>query len=118
MTPCMNCQSETYTTKRVWVEEGTTQEMCNACGDFQVMTVNDVFFKAPYTSRALGVEFTSRAQKAAYLKTHDLREAGDEKMSTKNWVDGSREYRKKKFDREDRPKLRETIRQWRQRAGR
>lgn len=118
MTPCLNCKSEVYTTKRVWMEAGETFEMCNHCGVFQVMTVNDVFFKAPYASEALGVEFTSRAQKAAYLKAHDLREAGDERMDTKSWVEGSRDYRKRKFDKEDRPKLRETIRHWRQRAGR
>ena len=79
-------------------------------------TVPDVFFKTAYKSETLGVEFTSKGQKAAYLKAHDLREAGDEKMSTKPWVEGTREWAKKQFDREERPKLRKIIREWRQRA--
>lgn len=116
LTPCKTCANDAYTSKRIWVEDGETHEICDRCGNFQVMTVNDVFFKYPYRSEALDVEFTSRAQKAAYLKDHGLREAGDEKMSTKDWVTGSATYRKRKFDREDRPKLRQAIRTWRQRA--
>lgn len=116
--PCGHCESRAYTTKRIWMEGGKTHEMCDACGDFRVMTVEDVYFRAPYKSEALDVEFTSKSQKAAYLREHGLREAGDEKMSTKDWVTGSKEYRKRQFDKYDRPKLRQTIREWRQRAGR
>lgn len=111
--PCLNCASETFVTKKVWFEAGKLQGLCDQCGTFFVDTVADVFFKGTYKSEALGVEFTSRGQKAAYLKEHGIREAGDEPMSTKTWIEGSRDYRKKKFDREDRPKLRQTIRDWR-----
>ena len=117
MTACPNCQSEEFITKRIWVIDGKLDGMCDKCSDFAVTTIPDVFFKGAYKSEALGVEFTSRQQKADYLKAHDLREAGDERMDTKDWVTGSRDYRKKKFDKEDRPKLQKIIRDWRQRRG-
>lgn len=119
MTPCANCQSETFTNKKVWIEHGQIQSLCDQCGDFFVSGVPDVFFKTAYKSRALDVEFTSKGQKAAYLKEHGLSEAGDRgSMADKSWMEGTREHRKKEFDRVDRPKIRQVIREWKQRKGR
>lgn len=119
MTPCLNCKSETFTNKRVWVESGELNSICNDCGDFFVDTVPDVFFKTAYKSKALDVEFTSKGQKAKYLKEHGLSEAGDRgSMAEKSWTEGTREHRKREFDRVDRPKIREAVRAWRQRGSR
>lgn len=116
MNPCITCKSENYYKARVWVENGELAGMCDRCGDFEVQTVPDVFFKTAYKSRALDVEFTSKGQKATYLKEHGLSEAGDRgSMSEKSWTEGTREHRKKEFDRVDRPKIREAIRAWRKR---
>lgn len=116
MTPCLNCQSETFTNKKVWIEDGMMMNLCDQCGDFFVSGVPDVFFKTAYKSRALDVEFTSKGQKAAYLKEHGLSEAGDRgSMSEKSWTEGTREHRKKEFDRIERPKIREAIRAFRKR---
>lgn len=121
MEPCRNCQSVRYSTMRTWYDNETQQmnDMCDRCGDFTPMTNADVFFVRPYTSKALNVEFTSKGQKAAYLKANGLSEAGDRgTMSEKSWTEGTREHRKKEFDRVDRPKIREAIRTWRERARR
>lgn len=118
MTPCVNCQSELFTTKKVWVEHGELQGMCSDCGDFFTETVPDVFFKTAYTSKALNVEFTSKGQKAKYLKEHGLSEAGDRgSMSEKSWTEGTREHRRKVFNEVDRPKIRQALREFRQKRG-
>lgn len=118
MNPCITCKSEVYHTAKVWIENGELAGMCDRCGDFSVGTVHDVFFKTAYTSQALGVEFTSKAQKANYLKEHGLSEAGDRgSMSEKSWTEGTREHRKKVFNEVDRPKIREAIREYRQKRA-
>lgn len=118
MTPCPNCQSTTFTHSRVWLEDGEFQGTCNECGDSYATTISDVFFKTAYKSMALDVEFTSKGQKAAYLKEHGLSEAGDRgSMSEKSWTEGTREHRRKVFNEVDRPKIRQALREWRQKRG-
>lgn len=112
MTECGICHDPYPATVRSTYENGQVVDLgCDRCLGIQP-TIHDVYFRHPYKSKALDVEFTSKAQKARYLKEHGLSEAGDRDMSSKSWVDGTREYRKSQFDK-DRPVIREIWRQYR-----
>lgn len=109
---CRGCGNENWTAMRSVVsDEGGMIDECDRCGSFQAGTVPDVFFNQPYYSKALDVEFTSKAQKAAYLKEHGLSEAGDMKFGKQSWVDGTRAHRRAQFEK-DRPMIREVYRQY------
>lgn len=108
---CSVCNDQFASSVRSIYEGGKVIDVgCDRCMGIQP-AVHDVYFKQPYKSEALGVEFTSKAQKAAYLKEHGLSEAGDMKFGQKNWIDGSREYRKRNFE-DARPAIRETYKQY------
>jgi hypothetical protein len=108
MTPCRGCGYETPYAKRFTVDT----ESCDRCGGFSSMaSVPDVYFKHPYHSEALGVDFTSKSQKASVMKEMDVSEAGDRSMSTTAWVDGTRAWRKAQFEK-DRPMIRENYRRY------
>lgn len=84
------------------------------CGNLSSIdaSIPDVFWNGrPYYSEALGVEFTSRSQKAKVMKERGLSELGSQKLGEKTWVEGSRDYRRKQFDK-DRPIIRETYKRY------
>lgn len=108
---CNVCNDQYASSVKSVCEKGEVIDIgCDRCLGIQP-AVHDVYFKQPYVSEALGTEFTSKAQKAAYLKQHGLSEAGDMKLGEKSWIDGSREYRKRNF-KDAQPAIRETYRQY------
>ncbi len=118
---CAGCGQESNHI-RAHIEEGKMVEQCDSpdCGNLSSIdaSVPDVFWNGrPYYSEALGVEFTSRSQKARILKERGVSELGNTKLPEKSWIEGSREWRRKNFDK-DRPMIREVLRRYRENAGR
>lgn len=106
---CSECGSLDWTEIRSMITGSEFYDSCSEClVPVQTEGIQDVYFRHPYESQSLGVEFTSKKQKADYLKSHGLQEAGDKKFGEKNWVEGSREYRKRNFEKA-RPLIRENY---------
>lgn len=112
---CRGCQNESAYQIHGWYDEKTGyNEVCDVCGSLSSSDASlpDVWWNGrPYYSEALGVEFTSRSQKARVMKEMDVTEVGNQKMPERSWTEGSREYRRKQFEK-DRPKLRETYKRY------
>lgn len=79
--PCSNCNNpRPYKTV-----SGNGWEYCDRCGDFGKTTVHDVYWKPGFEEHGLAddpntgkpIVFGSKGEKAAYLKAHGLKEAGD-----------------------------------------
>lgn len=106
---CAGCHNEEAYQIHGWYDEKEGYlEVCDKCGSLSSSdaAVHDVFWNGrPYYSDALQVEFTSRSQKARVMKEMGVSELGGQKLGNKSWIEGSREYRKKQFDK-DRPVLR------------
>lgn len=114
---CRGCHRES-THIRTIVDGDELIDQCNRpdCGNLSAVGagVPDVFWNGrPYFSEALGVEFTSRSQKARVMKERGVSELGNTKLGDKNWIEGSRANRRKGFEK-DRPMIRETLRQYRE----
>lgn len=110
----MICDHKGSVNSRSWVEEGEIVTICDQCGLNGSANLADCYWPGhAYKSTSLDVEFTSRGQKAKYLKEHGLSEAGDVKFKGQNWIEGTRESRRKEFDKE-RPMIREIAREWKQ----
>jgi len=108
---CGVCNDQFASSVKSVCEKGQMIDLgCDRCMGIQP-TIHDVFFKQPYKSEALDVEFTSKAQKAAYLKANGLSEAGDMKLGQKSWIEGTREYRKRNFE-DARPAIRENYKRY------
>lgn len=118
---CRGCGRESIHIRTI-VEGDTLMDQCDHpdCGNLAMVNagVPDVFWNGrPYYSEALDVEFTSRSQKARIMKERGLSELGDRKLGEKNWIEGSRESRRKEFDKE-RPMIRENYRRYLENARR
>lgn len=103
------------------MENGVYSEVCASCGGLRSVDagVPDVWWNGrPYYSQALDCEFTSRSQKARVMKEKNVSELGNEKLPMKNWVEGSRDYRKRQFDKNDKPKIRGIYKQYLERRKR
>lgn len=115
MMTCRGCRNEEAYQVHGWVDSETGyNEVCDRCGGLSssMASVPDVFWNnRPYYSEALGVEFTSRSQKARVMKEMGVSELGNQKVEPKNWVEGSRAYRGKQFEK-DRPMIRETYKRY------
>lgn len=112
---CRACNQHASSVKSIYDDGEIIDVGCDRCSGVQA-AVPDVYWPGhTYKSEALGVEFTSRGQKAQYLKDNNLTEAGDMKMGQKSWQEGSKDYRRKQFDK-DRPRIREIYRQWREKS--
>lgn len=114
---CRGCGRQS-THIRTIVEDDTFFDQCDhpECGNLSSIdaTIPDVFWNGrPYYSEALGVEFTSRSQKARVMKERGLSELGNQKFGEKSWTEGSRAYRKKQFEQE-RPQIREAFKRWKE----
>jgi hypothetical protein len=115
---CSACGSMDWTEIRTAMEGMEIYDCCSQCPNpVQTGGVPDVYFRHPYKSESLDMEFTSKKQKANYLKSHNLSEAGDRKMSDVPWIEGTRSYRKRNFEK-DRPMIRENYRRYLQNAPR
>jgi hypothetical protein len=111
---CQGCQKETYQIHGYMDDQGIYKEACSECGNVASSdaSVPDVYWNGrPYYSEALQVEFTSRSQKARVMKERGLSELGSQKLGEKSWTEGSRDYRKKNFEK-DRPMIREAYRRY------
>lgn len=100
--------------------EGFYVETCDRCGNLASSDapVHDVFWNGrPYYSESLEVEFTSRSQKARVMKEKGVSELGSQKLGEKSWTEGSRDYRRRQFEK-DRPAIRETYKRWREKNHR
>ncbi len=117
---CSGCGNDkAFQTHGYVAAQGCYVECCDRCSKLSPSqaALADVFWNGrPYYSEALGVEFTSREQKARVMKERDVSELGSQKLGEKSWIEGSREYRRKQFD-EERPRLREIHREWKERAS-
>lgn len=121
---CETCKNPNAYQMRTYVEAGRLVDECDRCGDLgsDVAATPDVYWPgSPYYSKALDVEFKSRAHKAAVLKEMDVREVGDRingsrGLGAKNWVEGTREYRAREWRDHSRHKVRETYQRWLERA--
>lgn len=113
---CQGCNKQSHQIHGYCDEFGQYQEVCAECGKLSSVNagIPDVFWNGhPYYSEALECEFTSRSQKARVMKEKGVSELGNQKLGEKNWVEGSREARRKAFEKE-RPKIRETYREWKE----
>lgn len=100
---------------------GERYKACDRCGlQGPGKGAPDVFWPGhAYKSEALDIEFTSREQKAQYLKDHDIREAGDRSSQTgKTWIEGTRDYRKRQWVKQDQPMIRKVYKDWIERTRR
>lgn len=116
MMKCQGCNKESHQIHGYCDEKGNYREVCAdpECGALSASAagVPDVFWNGrPYYSEALEVEFTSRSQKARILKEKGLSELGSEKLGRKGWIEGTRDVRRKEFDKQ-RPIIRETLKRW------
>ncbi len=118
---CRGCGRES-THIRTIVDGDDLIDRCDhpECGNLSSIdaAVPDVFWNGrPYYSEALDVEFTSRSQKARVMKERGLSELGTQKLGEKSWIEGSRDYRRKQFEK-DRPMIRETYKRYLENARR
>lgn len=112
---CKGCHQESHQIHG-FIDDNGYQEVCTQCANLSSSDagVPDVFWNGrPYFSEALQCEFTSRSQKARVMKEKGVRELGNEKVGEKGWVEGSRDYRRKQFDK-DRPKIKESFKRWKE----
>lgn len=98
-------------------------EMCDGCGlEGGGAGVPDVYFtksgeKFDNLCDDMGrpIEITSKRHKKEVMDRLGVREAGDlvngSKYGSKSWIEGTRDYRKKQFDRE-RPMIRDTYKRY------
>lgn len=119
---CQGCGEQAYAVNG-WVDEGGVyREVCNKCGNVVVSDMPDVYMgklgqKFQNLCNELGepYEITSRKQKKEVMDRLGVREAGDRingaPFGTKTWIEGTRAYRKKQFDK-DRPAIREVYRRY------
>lgn len=114
---CRGCQNEKAYQIHGWYDDKTGyNEVCDLCGNLSSSdaAVPDVWWNGrPYYSESLGVEFTSRSQKARVMKEKGVTELGSQKLGNKTWTEGSRQYRRKQFDK-DRPQIREVLKRWKE----
>lgn len=118
MMTCKGCGKESHQIHGYCDEFGQYQEVCADpnCGALSSSAagIPDVFWNGkPYYSEALQCEFTSRSQKARVMKERGVSELGSQKLGQKTWQEGSREIRRKSFDK-DRPKIREILKTWKE----
>ncbi len=113
---CSGCNNDrAFQTHGYVAAQGCYIECCDRCSarSPSEAALADVFWNdKPYYSEALGVELTSRAQKARIMKERGLIELGSQKLGEKTWIEGSRPWRSRQFEK-DRPVIREGYRQWR-----
>lgn len=82
-TPCRNCGSDDWHTKRVCVTGDVLIDTCSNCSSFVPTCIPDVFFDKPgdhhgiYDTMGKPVFVSTKGQKDYELKKRGLREAGD-----------------------------------------
>lgn len=120
---CNSCKSEAYHVRSVY-EDGRVIDMCNNCSGLSMIDtyVPDVYYNGKQTKfgalcdeMGRPYEITSKRHKAEIMNKLGVSEVGDRingaPFGSKSWSEGSREYRKKQFDK-DRPMIRETYQRY------
>jgi len=115
---CRGCgNDQAWHTKTIY-EDGQIISLCDRCGlEGAGDGVPDVYLayigqKFENLTDKMGnpIEIQSKRHKAEVMKQLGVREAGDRvngaTFGTKSWIEGTREWRKRQFDK-DRPKIRE-----------
>lgn len=120
---CRSCSSEAYSIRTV-VQEGTFVDFCDRCSDVRIEGVPDVYlghvgqkFANLCDDMGRPYEISSKRQKKEVMDRLGVSEAGDRvngaPYGSKTWIEGTREFRRKQFDKE-RPMIRETLRRWKE----
>jgi len=116
---CHGCKNqEAYQIHGWYDDKAGYQETCDRCGNLSSSDapVHDVFWNGrPYYSESLQCEFTSKSQKARVMKEMGVTELGSQKLGQKGWIEGSRDYRRKQFDK-DRPVIRDLVKRYKERS--
>lgn len=117
--PCSNCGSATWYQIRTMMEGTDVYDWCSDCQTpvSGVSGVPDVYLpRAGMTFQALcdetgkPIPIQSKRHKQQVMNERGLREC-PEPLSGKNWIDGSRDYRKRNFE-QAKPKIQEAYRQY------
>lgn len=126
---CAGCKNEKawHVLSRISSETGEIEEFCDACGlEGSGPSIPDVYFQRSgqtfqNLSDAMGkpIEIQSKRHKKEVMDRLGVKEAGGTfngaPFGTKSWIDGTRDYRKKQFDK-DRPMIRKTFQEWKERS--
>lgn len=122
---CRNCDNQNawHKVSRYDAKTSKWDDCCDACGlEGAGDGIPDVYLQRAGQTFAnlcdeMGrpYEITSKRHKKEIMDRLGVSEAGDRingaPFGTKSWVEGTREWRKKQFDKE-RPKIRETYRRY------
>lgn len=128
---CRNCNNESAWHVLTTIDDETKEltDCCDRCGlEGGGEAIPDVFlnragqrFQNLCDEMGTPYEITSRKQKKEIMDRLGVSEAGDRvngaPFGTKTWIEGSRPYRKKQFDK-DRPAIREAYRRYLENARR
>lgn len=123
MSTCRGCGEEAFTFNG-WIEAGVYHEVCDRCGNPSTTHVPDAYLKrAGQTFENLcdkmgrPIPIQSKRHKKEVMDRLGVREAGETvngaRFGTKSWVDGSRDARRKEFDK-DRPRIRAGLKRWKE----
>lgn len=126
---CSNCKNEKawHVVSRFSSETGDFEECCDACGlEGAGPGMPDAYFqRAGQTFQNLcdkmgrPIEIQSKRHKQEVMNKLGVSEAGGTvngaPYGTKNWIEGTRDYRRKQFDK-DRPMIRETLKAWKEKS--
>lgn len=108
---------------RTFIEFGIAYDKCSECSDIRSEGMPDVYLpRSGMTFQALcdkmgnPIPIQSKRHKKQVMDELGLREHPDRLSGNTNWIDGSRDYRKRQFEK-DRPMIRETLNRWKQTKG-
>lgn len=120
MTACKGCGNEVPYSKRIYKDV----EVCNMCGDVSCSdaATPDVYlahagqkFSNLCDDKGNPYEIQSKRHKKEVMDKLGVREAGDlmhgAPYGTKSWIEGTRDVRRKAFEKE-RPMIRETYKRY------
>lgn len=123
---CRNCGNENAYHVRTIVEDGEMIDLCNLadCGNLSISDAGspDVYlaragqqFKNLCDDMGRPIPIQSKRHKKEVMDRLGVQEAAGtvngQRFGSKSWVEGTRDYRKKSFDK-DRPKIREVYKQY------
>ncbi len=122
MSVCLNCGNENAYHTRSWYDEklDRIEQMCNGCGlDGAGEAIPDVYLpRIGMTFQALcdkqtgvPIPIQSKRHKQQVMDELGVREHPDRLKADKTWIEGSRDARRKSFEKE-RPKIRAVYQQY------
>lgn len=124
---CENCGNQSAYTKQIVSSSEGTWEYCDRCGTTgSYANIPDVYlgrsgqqFQNLCDKMGRPYEIQSKRHKKEIMDKLGVREAGGTvngaPFGTKSWIDGSREYRRRQFEKE-RPMIQKTLKEWKERS--